>query len=56
MASDHHSAEVFKEKRRPKTPIKFGITLNEEQKKQKQKFYFTTLQPLKAKPVQEKRY
>ena len=32
MSSDHHSAEVFKEKRKPKNPIKFGITLNEEQK------------------------
>lgn len=35
MASDPHTAEVFKEKRRPKTPIKFGITLNEEQKRGK---------------------
>ena len=35
MASDPYTAEVFKEKRRPKTPIKFGITLNEEQKKAK---------------------
>ena len=35
MASDPHTAEVFKEKRRPKTPINFGITLNEEQKKAK---------------------
>jgi phosphate starvation-inducible protein PhoH len=33
--SDPHTAEVFKEKRRPKTPINFGITLNEEQKKGK---------------------
>lgn len=35
MPSDHHTAEVFKEKRRPKNPIKFGITLNEEQKSAK---------------------
>lgn len=35
MSSDHHSAEVFKEKRKPKNPIKFGITLNEEQKSAK---------------------
>mgnify|MGYP000350716974 FL=1 len=35
MSSDPHTAEVFKEKRRPKTPIKFGINLNEEQKKGK---------------------
>ena len=32
MSSNSHTDEVFKEKRRPKTPIKFGITLNEEQK------------------------
>ena len=32
MSSDHHTAEVFKEKRKPKNPINFGIHLNEEQK------------------------
>jgi phosphate starvation-inducible protein PhoH and related proteins len=32
MSSNHHTDEVFKEKRKPKTPIKFGIPLNEEQK------------------------
>jgi phosphate starvation-inducible protein PhoH and related proteins len=32
MPSNHHTDEVFKEKRKPKTPIKFGIPLNEEQK------------------------
>ena len=32
QASNHHSDDVFKEKRRLKKPIKFGITLNEEQK------------------------
>jgi len=32
MSSSHHTDEVFKEKRKPKNPIKFGITLNEEQK------------------------
>lgn len=32
MSSNHHTDEVFREKRRPKNPIKFGITLNEEQK------------------------
>ena len=35
MTSNHHQDEVFKEKRKPKTPIKFGITLNEEQKQAK---------------------
>lgn len=32
MASDHHSNDKFKEKRKPKNPIKFKIPLNEEQK------------------------
>jgi len=32
MPSNHHTDEVFKEKRKPKNPIKFGVTLNEEQK------------------------
>ena len=35
MTSNHHTDEVFKEKRKPKNPIKFGITLNEEQKQAK---------------------
>lgn len=35
MSSNHHTDEVFKEKRKPKNPIKFGITLNEEQKQAK---------------------
>lgn len=35
MASNHHTDEVFIEKKRPKNPIKFGITLNEEQKQAK---------------------
>ena len=32
MASRHHEDEVFAQKRRPKNPIKFKITLNDEQK------------------------
>ena len=32
MTSLPHTDEVYKEKRKPKNPIKFGITLNEEQK------------------------
>ena len=32
MSSNHHGDDVFKAKRRPKNPIKFNITLNEEQK------------------------
>ena len=29
MAQKHHDDEVFREKRKPKTPIKFKITLND---------------------------
>ena len=36
MASNHHEDEIFKAKRRPKNPIKFNITLNEEQKAAKE--------------------
>jgi len=36
MSSNHHEDEVFKAKRRPKNPIKFNITLNEEQKAAKE--------------------
>ena len=32
MASNHHTDEVFRKKRVPKNPIKFKLTLNEEQK------------------------
>ena len=32
MASNHHTDEVFTQKRRPKTPIKFQLQLNDEQK------------------------
>lgn len=35
MSSNHHTDEVFVSKRRPKGPIKFNVTLNEEQKKAK---------------------
>ena len=36
MSSNHHEDDVFKAKRRPKNPIKFNITLNEEQKAAKE--------------------
>jgi phosphate starvation-inducible protein PhoH and related proteins len=36
MTSKPHTDEVYREKRRPKGDIKFGITLNEEQKTAKQ--------------------
>lgn len=35
MGSNHHTDQVFKEKRRPKNPIKFQLQLNEEQKQAK---------------------
>jgi phosphate starvation-inducible PhoH-like protein len=35
MSSNHHTDEVFVSKRRPKGPIKFNVTLNEEQKEAK---------------------
>jgi len=35
MASHHHTDQVFKEKRKPKNPIKFQLQLNEEQKQAK---------------------
>ena len=34
-SSTHHTDEIFKEKRKLKKPIKFGVTLNEEQKNRK---------------------
>ena len=43
MASNHHNDEVFKQKRKPKTPIKFKITLNEEQKIAKAKILANTV-------------
>ena len=35
MGSNHHTDEVFTQKRKPKTPIKFNLVLNEEQKQAK---------------------
>ena len=35
MGSNHHTDQVFKEKRKPKSPIKFQLQLNEEQKQAK---------------------
>ncbi len=43
MSSDHHNDEVFKQKRKPKNPIKFKVTLNEEQKKAKAKILSNTV-------------
>jgi len=49
MASNHHTAEVFQEKRRPKNPIKFKVQLNEEQKLAKEKILQNTLTLLAGK-------
>ena len=35
MSSNHHTDEVFSQKRKPKNPIKFQLQLNEEQKQAK---------------------
>jgi len=43
MAPIHHDDEVFRQKRRPKTSIKFKITLNEEQKEAKAKILLNTV-------------
>lgn len=43
MASNHHDDEIFKEKKKPKNPIKFKIQLNEEQKLAKQKILENTV-------------
>lgn len=37
MASNHHTDDVFVQKRRPKNPIKFNVQLNDEQKVAKAK-------------------
>jgi phosphate starvation-inducible PhoH-like protein len=49
MASRHHEDEVFAQKRRPKNPIKFKITLNDEQKEAKSKIITNTLTILAGK-------
>jgi len=37
MSSNNHNDEVFQNKKKPKTPFKFNLILNEEQKEAKQK-------------------
>jgi len=43
MASDHHTDEVFRQKKLVKNPIKFRLQLNEEQKLAKEKILNNTL-------------
>ena len=49
MASNNYDDDVFKGKRVPKTPIKFGITLNEEQKRAKEDILSNDIVALKGK-------
>lgn len=49
MSSNHHEDEVFREKKKPKNPIKFNITLNEEQKRAKEIILGSTISVLKGK-------
>lgn len=49
MASNHHTDEVFRQKRIVKNPIKFKIPLNEEQKEAKDKILHNTLTLLAGK-------
>ena len=43
MTSNHHKDEVFRQKRVVKNPIKFKISLNEEQKLSKEEILKNTL-------------
>ena len=43
MTQPSHEDDIFKEKRKPKNPIKFKIQLNEEQKESKQKILENTI-------------
>ena len=43
MNQPNHEDDIFKEKRKPKTPIKFKIQLNEEQKQAKSKILDSTI-------------
>lgn len=49
MASNHHTDQVFREKRKPKNPIKFKVNLNDEQKEAKSKILDSTLTLLAGK-------
>jgi phosphate starvation-inducible PhoH-like protein len=49
MTSNHHTDEVFKEKRKPKNPVRFGIVLNPEQKQAKAEILNNTIVAIKGK-------
>lgn len=48
MSSNHHTDDVFVQKRRPKNPIKFNVQLNEEQKEAKQKILESPITAIKG--------
>ena len=48
MSSNHHTDEVFVQKKRPKNPIKFNVQLNDEQKEAKQKILESPITVLKG--------
>jgi len=48
MSSKHHTDEVFVSKRRPKGPIKFNVSLNEEQKQAKSSILESPITVLKG--------
>jgi phosphate starvation-inducible PhoH-like protein len=49
MPSNHHTDEVFNEKRKPKNPIRFHLQLNEEQKAAKEVILGSTITLLAGK-------
>jgi len=48
MPSNHHTDEIFVQKRRPKNPIKFNVQLNDEQKEAKAKILQSPITVLKG--------
>ena len=49
MSSKPHTDQVYREKRKPKGPIKFQLSLNDEQKKAKQVILDNAITVLKGK-------
>ncbi len=49
MSSNHHTDQVFKQKKVPKNPIKFNISLNEEQKNAKERIMSSDVSVIRGK-------
>ena len=49
MSSNHHTDSVFKQKKAPKGPIKFQVSLNDEQKAAKEKILTSTVSVIRGK-------